>query len=333
MFTTIYAFLALPILYGLFYLLAVVRIWRLDRTLAVLSFFFVPVGLYAMVRYWSVEQDNPRVPILVSFGALALWIGLLAWGLSYNPPDYGQAYLSEDSSLVEEDPIAEKLRLAVAVANLPWRVGEVDIPAAQATIDVPEHFRFVSAEALREIGATLGAAPQPQPIGWLVHETVNLTDDSAWFIEIEWFGKGFVSADSLSAYGNDALLATMRANTARLSQLDDEDDFDLVRLAEPPVFDAGDSRLTWVEEIHYPDENANLLDCYAIKLGRGGALMYSIMEAGASRQELCLRSVRLAAGRSRFNEGQAYADYSRLFDAKADFDLVGLVTGEFALPD
>jgi uncharacterized membrane-anchored protein len=329
----IYAFIALPILYGLFYLLAVVRIWRLDRTLGVLSLFFAPVGLYALVRYWGVDDDNPRVPMLVSFVALALWIGLMAAGLSYQPPDHAQAYLSEDSSMIEEDPIAEKLRLAVAVANLPWRAGEVEIPEAQAVIDVPGHFRFVSAGALREIGAALGTAPQAQPIGWLVHESVNLVDDAAWFIEIEWFGKGFVSADSLSAYGNDALLATMRTNAERYSELDEYGDFDLVRLAEPPVFDAADSRLTWVEEIAYADEAAHLLDCYAIKLGRGGALMYSIEEVGASRQELCLRAVRLAAGRSRFNEGQTYADYSRLFDAKADFDLVGLVTGEFALPD
>ncbi len=332
MFTTIYAFLALPVLYGLFYLLAVVRIWRLDRMLAIVSFFFAPVGLYAMVRYWSVEEDNPRVPMLVSFGALALWIGLLAWGLSYQPPDYGQDYLAQDGSLVEDDPVAEKLRLSVAVANLPWRAGEVEIPEAKAVIDVPQHFRFVSAEALSGIGATLGAGPQMQPVGWLVHESVNLVDDNAWFVEIEWFGAGFVGADSLSAYGNEALLATMRTNTERLSEIDEQDDYSLVRLAEPPVFDAGDSRLTWVEEIHYPIEDTNLLDCYAIKLGRGGALMYSIVEVATSRQELCLRSVRLAAGRSRFNEDQAYADYSRLFDKKSDFDLVDLVNGEFALP-
>ena len=332
MFTTIYAFLALPVLYGLFYLLAVVRIWRLDRTLAIVSFFFAPVGLYAMVRYWSVEDDNPRVPMLVSFAALALWIGLLAWGLSYQPPDYGQDYLEQDASLVEDDPVAEKLRLAVAVANLPWRAGEIDVPEAQAVIEVPQHFRFVSAEALRAIGATFGAAPQTQPVGWLVHESVDLVDDNAWFVEIEWFGAGFVSADSLSAYGNEALLATMRTNTARFSEIDEQDDYSLVRLAEPPVFDAGDSRLTWVEEIHYRSDDANLLDCHAIKLGRGGALMYSIMEVATARQELCLRSVRLAAGRSRFNEDQAYADYSRLFDKKSDFDLVDLVNGEFALP-
>jgi uncharacterized membrane-anchored protein len=331
MFTTIYAFLALPVLCGLFYLLAVVRIWRLDRTLAVLSFFFTPVGLYAMVRFWSEDEDNPRVPMLVSFAALAAWIGLLAWGLSYQPPQY-DGDLSEYSNLVEEDPVAEKLRLAIAVANLPYRVGEIEIPEAQAVLDVPEHFRFVSAEALREIGATLGTAPRAQTVGWLLHESVNLVDDNAWLIEIEWFGHGFVSADSLSSYGNEALLAAMRTNTKRFSDLDEEDDYDLVRLAEPPVFDAADSRLTWVEEIHYPNEDTTLLDCYAVKLGRGGALMYTIVEAGLSRQELCLRAVRLAAGRSHFNEGQAYADYSRLFDSKADFDLVALLTGAFALP-
>jgi uncharacterized membrane-anchored protein len=68
----------------------------------------------------------------------------------------------------------------------------------------------------------------------------------------------------------------------------------------------------------------------ASKLGRNGALVYSISEIEASRRELCLRSVRLLAGRSAFEKGQTYADHSRLLDKKAGYDLVGLVTGTWA---
>jgi hypothetical protein len=49
------------------------------------------------------------------------------------------------------------------------------------------------------------------------------------------------------------------------------------------------------------------------------------------RQELCLRSVRLAAARTGFADGETYADHSRLFDRSAKYQLADLVTGEAAL--
>ena len=67
-----------------------------------------------------------------------------------------------------------------------------------------------------------------------------------------------------------------------------------------------------------------------MRLGRAGVLMFSVVDTVPSRRELCLRSVRLLAGRSAFEKGQTYADHSRLLDKKAGYDLVGLVTGTWA---
>lgn len=332
MYTTLYAFLALPVLYGLVYLFGAIRIYRHEPLLGVLSFLFMPVGIYATVRYWSAEEDNPRVPVLVSLALLGIWIGMLAWGAGYQPPDE-YAYDDEAPAQVEdEDPTAARVRLAVALARLPYRAGAIELPDAQAHVEVPAHFRFVSAEALREAGLDPGDMPHAKAIGWIVHETVNLAAADAWYIEVDWFGEGFVGAERLTAYGNDALLAEARATAARLVALDEGDDFDLVRFAETPVFDVSEARLTWVEEIAYAGESGHALDCYAVKLGRGGALQYSISSMEPGRQELCLRAVRLAAGSSRFNEDRGYTDYSRLFDAKSPFDLVDLVTGRHWLP-
>jgi uncharacterized membrane-anchored protein len=58
--------------------------------------------------------------------------------------------------------------------------------------------------------------------------------------------------------------------------------------------------------------------------------MFSVVDTAPSQRELCLRSVRLLAGRSSFEPGQTYADRSRLLDRKAKYDLVALVTGSFA---
>ena len=333
MFTTLYAFVALPLLFGLVYLFGVIRIYRHEPLLGVLSFLFVPVGLYAVVRYWSAEHDNPRVPVLVALVLLGSWIGLLAWGASHVPPERHAGEFSDVGVSEDVDPLAERVRLKVALAGLPYRAGAIALPEAQARLDLPSHFRFVSAEALRAAGIEVTSVPHATALGWIVHESVDLASDSAWSIDVDWFGEGFVSADRLAVYGNDALLAEARATAERLSGLDDAPEFELTRFAETPVYNVSDALLTWAEEIRYADEGIPSRDCYAIKLGRGGALQFTIQGMTPARQELCLRAVRLAAGSSRFLEDRAYADYSRLFDKKSRFDLVDLVTGRHLLRD
>jgi len=331
MFTTLYAFLALPVLYGLVYLFGAIRIYRHAPLLGVLSFLLMPVGVYATVRYWNAEEDNPRVPVLVALGLLGIWLGMLAYGGGYQAAEERVGDPVEPAPYADQDPTSARVRLALAVARLPYRGGAIDLPEVQAEIDVPEHFRFVSTEALRAAGFDPADVPHASSIGWIVHEGVNLADDDAWYIEVDWFGMGFVSSDRMTAYGNAALLAEARATSARLSELDEGGDVELVRFAEAPVFDVSEARLTWVEEID--DAGERSLDCHAVKLGRSGALAYSIASIALQRRELCLRAVRLAAGSSHFDEGHTFADYSRLFDSKSPFDLVDIVAGRHWLPD
>lgn len=333
MFTTLYAFIALPLLCGLVYLFGVIRIHRHEPLLGVLSFLFVPVGVYAMVRYWSTEEDNPRVPVLVALALLGSWIGLLAWGATYAPQERYAGEFTDSGAFEGDDSLADRVRRRVAFAALPYRAGTIALPQAQARLDLPSHFRFVSSEALRGAGIEVDELPHATALGWVVHESVDLASDTAWYIDLDWFGEGFVSADRLAVYGNDALLAEARATAERLSGFDDAPEFELTRFAETPVYNVSDALLTWVEEIRYADEGIPSRDCYAIRLGRGGALQFSIQGMAPARQELCLRAVRLAAASSRFLEDRAYADYSRLFDKKSRFDLVDLVTGRHLLRD
>ncbi|RYD14099.1 MAG: DUF2167 domain-containing protein [Lysobacteraceae bacterium] len=327
-----YASIALPLVFGLVYLFGVIRIHRHEPRLGMLSLLF-PVGLYAMVRYWSAEKDNPRVPMLVALVLLCTWIGLLAWGTTHESPKRFAGAFTESGAPAGDDALDDRMRLKVAYAGLPYRAGTIALPQAQARIDLPSHFRFVSSEALRGAGIEVDDVPHAAALGWIVHESVDLASDTAWYIDLDWFGEGFVSADRLAVYGNDALLAEARATAQRLSGLDDTPEFELARFAETPVYNVSDALLTWAEDIRYADEGATTRNCHAIKLGRAGALQFSIQDMAPARQELCLRAVRLVAGSSRFLEGRAYADYSRLFDKKSRFDLVDLVTGRHRLRD
>ncbi|HEU4663173.1 MAG TPA: DUF2167 domain-containing protein [Dokdonella sp.] len=332
MFTALYLLVALPVVAALLYLLAIVRVWRTEQMLAILMLVCWPVGLYALVKYWGEKEAGVRTPLLASFVLVALWAGAIAWGASYQPPDEPMA-ADDDTQEPADDGIGAQVRRSVALANLPLRSGLVDIPVAKASIEVPAHFRFIDRDALQSAFAGTEDEPEAGTVGWLVHERVDLAAKHAWHVDVDYLADGFVSDETFAAQSRETLLAAGQRATKALSDQQDagEPEFSLVDFAETPRLDPASHTATWVEEIAYAGKGAHhALDCYGVRLGRSGALVFSISDALPSQRELCLRSVRLLAGRSSFERGQTYADRSRLLDRKAGYDLVALVTGTAA---
>ena len=329
---------ALPIAAGLLYLLAIGRMWRIRRRWAVVMLVFPPAALYVLTRRWRDRRNNVRLPTFGAMALLALWGCLIATGIgSAFGTRYGsarraplhEAFAADSDSRIEE----RTLRFAVASANLPYRSGRVELARAHALIDVPAHFHFIAGADLQTLYAGAERDRGRRTLGWLVHESVNLAAPNAWFVKIDWLGDGFIAENDLAVYAHQALLADAQHAAMQRSNLqgDVAMRFSLIRYAEPPAFDAARHGVTWVEELAYANRSEHRLDCYAAKLARGGALVYSISAIGMQRQELCLRAVRLAAARTQFVSGYAYTDRWGLFDHNADYDVVELVTGVAAL--
>ncbi|MEO6688351.1 MAG: DUF2167 domain-containing protein [Dokdonella sp.] len=337
MFTMIYLLGMLPILAGLFYLLAVARLWRTDSTLAIVMLLFWPAGLYALVRYWAEEENNIRAPMFASLGALAIWGGMIVWGFSHVSERERAAIFADASDDADTATSAgngltdDKLHFSIALAKLPYRNGRIEIAPAHATIDVPTHFHFIDRDSLQTLYADADNGPDDHTIGWLVHESVNLADDDAWFVDVAWLGDGYVAENDFGTRARDLILADAQQATVQQSaQQGDIGSFSLARYADEPALDATRHSVTWVEDIAYAGQHEHKLDCHAAALGRSGAFLYSINEISMKRQELCLRAIRLASARTQFAGGQTYADHSGLFDHKARYDLAALVTGAFA---
>lgn len=331
MFTTLFLIVALPLVAGLLYLLALIRVWRSEQMLAVMMFLFWPVGLYALVKYWGDKDAGVRTPLLAAFGTFALWGVLLAWSATLAPPipvDDGEVYEEVDET-AGDGGLADKVRRSVALASLPQQSGRVDFPGAHTSIDVPTHFRFIDRDALVKAFAGTDDEPGPQLLGWLVHEKVDLTAKDAWHIEVGRLADGWISDERFAAQSRETLLAAGKRATKTMSDQEgpDEPAYTLVGYPEVPRLNATDHSATWVEEIAYEGKGAHTLDCYSVKLGRNSALLYAITDMPMRQQELCLRAVRLMAARSGFEQGNGYSDRSRLLDRKAPYDLVGLVTG------
>ncbi|MGN6519347.1 MAG: DUF2167 domain-containing protein [Dokdonella sp.] len=335
MFTALYLLVALPVVGGLLYLLAAVRVWRTEQMLAMVMLLFWPAGLYVLVKYWGEKEAGVRTPLLASVIVIAAWVGILAWGASHVPPEVEMIADGEEeqATAAADDGIGAHVRRSVALANLPMRSGLVDIPVAKASIEVPAHFRYIDRADLQLAFAGSDDEPGPQSIGWIVHERVDLSAKDAWHVDVDYLADGFISDETFAAQSRETLLAAGQRATRALSDQQEagEPEFSLVDYAEMPRLDPASHVATWVEQIAYSGKGTrHSLDCYSVRLGRTGALMFSISDTGVARRELCLRSVRLLAGRSSFERGQTYADRSRLLDRKAKYDLVGLVTGAFA---
>ncbi|MEO7430859.1 MAG: DUF2167 domain-containing protein [Dokdonella sp.] len=332
MVTFVLLMLVLPFVSGIFYLWGVVRTGRVSSTLAIVMLLIWPASIYAMVRHWGDEEYDIRVPMLGAYATFSLWLGVWALAPNAHRERVDQQYAPNAFSraAVEADPVADRLQFAIALANTAYRSGSVDIPAAHATIDVPTHFHFYDRGSLTALYGDSTDGPGERAIGWLVHESVNLADEDEWHIEVAWIGDGFVAEGDLATRKPDTLLALgQKVTESQSAELDEGSSVRLVRFAETPTLDTLLHRATWVEEYAYTEkgEAQNKLDCHAVKLARIGAMLYSINEMDTQRQELCLRSVRLASTRTAFASGQEYDDHSSLFDHRAKYDLAALVTG------
>jgi uncharacterized membrane-anchored protein len=326
---------------GVIYLLAVTRVWQASKGLAIGMLLLSPIGLYVLVRYWNDKDLGVRMPLLAAIALFGV-----SWALFLRDAQELQRYADATAAIEGATPpmpartrgggaLDDKLRLSIALAKLQPRGGRVEIAPAAAALDVPAHFRFIDRDGLQALYEEVGGSLNPSSMGWLVHESVELGAEDAWFVEIEWLGDGYVRENGFATRTRDQMFVDAQDALARLSELQGEDEpgFRLVRYVEVPSFDVGRDSATWVEELAYEGDDAHRLDCYAAKLGRRGVLLFSVLEVGTKRQELCLRSVRLAAGRIAFDQGQAYADYSRLFDRKAKYDLAAVVSGAAALQE
>lgn len=330
MFTMIYLFFALPFVSAGLYLLGVVRVWRRSYIEGFLMVFFWPIGLYALFKYWGEKEDSPRTPLLLALAVFGVWASIIGWGFMHTPTQIASGD-EEMMSPAEEgggDTIADHVKRSVAIANLRRQTGSVDIPDAPVSIDVPEHFRFIDRASLLNAFSGTDDEPDDSTVGWLVHERVDLSSDQAWHVEVNYLGDGYVASSDFAPLGGDALLARAQESARKLAEGDDEG-AQLLRFAEAPTFDPASARVNWVEEVAQRGHSSPTLDCYAIHLGRKGAVFFSIIDAAAKRQELCLRSVRMLAAHAHFGPGQTYADHSRALDRNAPYTLADLVSGAY----
>lgn len=329
-----------------------VKVGQQSGGLGILTFFFPPVGLL-----YALKESSVRVPaILWIIAAAWYWHGTqnvakevfsgmdqatidaIARGEELTPGQQAQLHANVGGMMgVDAEPwpsdseendqtIINSIRLQLK--QIERKRGTIMLSEAKANIEIPAHFRFLEGADVR---AALGAQADgltPGFLGWIVHESVDLSDpvQRQWAIDVIALSDGHIQAKGLES-SQQVELARSAAGTAQnIMKLGVQEGYHVgfSGFRASPTLDLARHSASWVSELEYPG-GEHSLRCQAIRLGRKTQVLFRIPRLTESADELCLREVRLLANSTRFVTGQDYPQ-ANILDGKSSFTLVDLVT-------
>lgn len=216
------------------------------------------------------------------------------------------------------------------LSNVTMETGLVRLSRANARIEIPPGWRFLSVENLAR-GLQVSTPTQKlSELGWLVAEGVDLGAKGAWAVQLYLAEDGVIEhdEDDLDPYRlvwrtRDAY----RVATWGLGLFKDQS-FEFVNFARAPIFDRDKGRLLWSERIRYPsDDRAIYLDIYAVALYRRGAVVAYADYIPEAWQDAVESATQALIASIKFDAGERYNDVGPA-DPRAGYMMSHLVSGE-----
>lgn len=221
---------------------------------------------------------------------------------------------------VQERP-PETLSYAEAARRAVFNRGRYTRDAIGITIDVPAKFRLISATDARRLDQARGRTEDARGLGWIIHERLSLADPDAWHVSARWHSDGWI--DAAAALDGATLLEAALSNTAAAPRVLVSQG-DLIGYAVAPQFDG--QVLEWAEERVLANSDTQVVDCHALRLGRRGALEFSVVGMPPGSAALCQSTVRLLATRSTFLPGKEYPPAPPAEGLRAPYTVASLAT-------
>jgi uncharacterized membrane-anchored protein len=237
---------------------------------------------------------------------------------------------AQDEEMTEEEWVAAA---EIFMSQLDARSGKIDLSTGNATLDVPEHFRYLNAEDAEAVLVNLwGNPPGTQALGMIIPAGVNLIDDAGWAVVIQYEEEGFVSDEDAADMDYGDLLEDMQEASAEDNEQREAMGYgrvDLVGWARPPHYDAATNKLYWAKELAFQGTDENTLNYNIRVLGRHGVL---ILNAVANMNQLADIEVQMqdVLTFTNFEEGFQYDDFDPDIDTVAAYGIGALVAGKLA---
>jgi uncharacterized membrane-anchored protein len=233
-----------------------------------------------------------------------------------------------------EKPLTEEEAAARAYEEkLNFRRGRVELPGGVAVLNVPEGFRYLSAEQSDKLLVEAwGNPPGMKTLGMLFPSDVSPVGEGGWGVVISYTEDGHVSDDDAGSVNYDDLLKEMKTETAAANKGREAQGYEAVTLvgwAAAPRYDAATHKLYWAKELSFAGAPAHTLNYDIRVLGRKGVLSFNAVSSmeHLAQVEAGMKEV---LGFAEFVPGQRYADFNADTDHLAAYGIGALVAGKLA---
>lgn len=228
------------------------------------------------------EAPVPRAPATPASRAEAVAASQVSTHVSVTLPS--------EAELAEQEA-QHRIELAQAGAALSWRVGTVDLAPAPARLKLPSQFRLLARQWLIRLARLHGVPYDNHAMGWIVHQSVDLGREDAWFVQVRFLPQGERFTPPSVAFGED----TPEAQAAFVSRIAVKAEPNSTEPPVAPSWDRESGIATWrIGE----EGSAAPISYYAARLVEGGLLVFVVSNLDDAHAELAERSVRLIASRA-----------------------------------
>ncbi len=215
--------------------------------------------------------------------------------------------------------------------SLDPKIGEIKLPGAVATLNVPDGFYFLNAKDANTVLVDVwGNPPDQSMLGMLFPADSTPFDMDAWAVTVEYEEDGYVSDEDADDINYQDMLEKMQsdveyANEERVSL--GYEAVSLVGWAAPPYYDKAEHKLHWAKEIKFGDAEENTLNYNIRVLGRKGVLVLNFI-ASMDQKDLIETQIDTVLALADFDTGAQYADFDPDMDDVAAYGLGALVAGK-----
>jgi uncharacterized membrane-anchored protein len=236
---------------------------------------------------------------------------------------------STDIELSEEQQYA---KWTESVWNsLDRMTGEIKLPNAVATLNVPENFYYLAPkDAEKVLVEVWGNPPGQNTLGMLFPAKMTPFDRDSWAVTIEYEEGGYVADTDADDIDYPELLVQMKSDTNLASEERVKQGYEAIELigwASPPYYDAATNKLHWAKEIKFSNNPVNTLNYNIRVLGRKGVLVLNFI-AQIDQKELIENNLNTVLALAEFDQGSKYSDFDPDIDEVAAYGLGALVAGK-----
>lgn len=215
--------------------------------------------------------------------------------------------------------------------SLERQTGEVKLPQAGVTLQVPENYYFLNAQDAEKILVEVWGNPPGQAVlGMLFPAQGTPFDGATWGVTISYEEDGYVSDDDAQEIDYNELLGQMQETTRQESEYRIEQGYEAIELvgwAADPRYDAQTHKLYWAQELKFGVQEQNILNYNIRVLGRKGVLVLNFI-ADMSQVGDINDNLGSVMALAEFDDGARYGDFNPDIDKVAAYGIGALVAGK-----